>query len=162
MPEEEKPTKVQYRFRPAEFVRLNPLPSPLPGSASGGVTKPLAKVRGGAVENATTVGKSADGVLGSSTAPEARPIDSTDVLSLLQLNREKEETLSRVAFTANAKRRMLRRAMSYIFVMVLVNLPLGYFAYRTGHNDAWGFVFSISAIVLFSSTFSWLFWVVKI
>jgi hypothetical protein len=92
----------------------------------------------------------------------ARPIDSTDVVSLLQLNREKEVALGLATLTAAGKSKMLRRAMNYTLVMAMVNLPLGYFAYHTGHNDPWGFVFAISAIALFSSTCSWLFWVVKI
>lgn len=151
MPDEADPPRKFYGFKPAEFDRANALPpsrteppKPDPGIAATGAGKID-------VHELVRAGAGAGSQLGSNKVRNRE----NEVHALLQGNylAGKRSGDFDLGALDDSKRR--RRIRNYWIGFVLVNLPLGLFAWRIGPGAAIPFVCTIAAMGMITALLTW-------
>ena len=90
-----------------------------------------------------------------SHAPVNRP---NDVHALLQLNQKTDVAVGWFQFAPGSDERRKRRLRFFWTALILVDGPLGYFAWRIGHENAVPFVFVVAGVAMFTAVLIWHSW----
>ena len=155
MPDDPDPPRKFYQLKPKEYEVVNDRVRPPPADAPGLPTPdpgPTAADTGridvrDLFKQANTPGR----ILASGQ----RPTGANEVHAVLrdQYAREQALGLYELGPLDDAKRR--RRIRNYWIAVVVINVPLGIFAYRIGHGAAIPFVLAIAAMALTTSVLTW-------
>jgi hypothetical protein len=97
----------------------------------------------------------------SGATQQGEPPLTTDVRELMRDNGALAESISPMPEQSSLWKRW-RRLRDYCLAVVVIDAPLALLAYKVGHSDPYAFVFSISAIALFTSWLSWKVWVIRV
>lgn len=155
MPEESDPPRKYYGLKPRDFERANAnLPPPVPPEAIAPAADPgVQRVTEAKIDIRELVRT------GAGTGPQlgANKVQNraNEVHAMLDENYRRAEAAGGFALGELDDSKRRQRIRNYIVLMLVVNIPCGLLAWQVGPNDAYLFVFAISAMAYFSTRFTW-------
>ena len=161
MTDEPDPPRKLYGFKPAEFETANEAPrNPAPASESQPVPDPgITRVHEGRIDVRDLARiASGDGAALGHNATANRP---NEVHGILRENFERDKAAGWYEVDPREDKRRMRRIRNYWILLVVVDAPLGFFAYKIGHGAAIPFVCAIAAIALFTTWWTWETWFLR-
>lgn len=142
MPDESDPPRKFYGFKSSEnFERANEAT----GAPSDGPTDVQGFIKSAAAD------PRALGV----NAPANRP---TDVHAMLQHNLKRDQAAGLYKVSLAPDPRRIKRVRNFWIALTIVDLPLGVFAWKIGHEMAIPFVCAIGCMAMFTSVLVWRTW----
>jgi hypothetical protein len=97
-------------------------------------------------------------------APSEAPLPTRgglDVHEMLRANVEREISKGGYGVKPGGGSRLRRRILNYCAMLVAVDAPLSFVAWRSGHADPFPFVFSLAAIAYFTAQLTWEAWFLR-
>jgi len=143
-----------FRVKQLEFERANPAPRSAPSAAPAHMPDPGIPVAGSGkidVHALIRAGAGAGPQPGTHVAKN-RP---NDVHGILRDNLRRDIAAGHFDLGVLDDSKRLRRIRDYWMAMAAVNVPLGVFAYRVGHEMALPFVCAIALMAFFSAGLTW-------
>ena len=161
MPEDPPdPPRKFYGLKPRDFEAVNGPPrAPAPGEIPAGPDPGVAAAAAGPIEiHALTAAAAGNQPVLGSNAPVNRP---NEVHALLALNLRHDQTAGHYALKPGEDRQKKRRVQIYWAMLVLVDLPLGLFAWSIGPRYAIPFVCAIGGFGFFTAWWTWKTWALR-
>lgn len=157
MPDEPDPPRKFYGFKPREFDVANPhLRPPLaPDAAPAALDPGIASAPSGRIEVRDLNRLAATGQPLLSSTPA--PVRENDLHGILRENLARADAagLNDVKLDPNHRTPRARRIRRFWIALVVINVPLGAFAFWVGPKTAIPFVCSIAAIGILTSRLIW-------
>jgi hypothetical protein len=151
---EPTPPPRVFRVKQLEFERANPGPHSPPSPAPALVPDPgIPAADSGRIDvrDLINAGAGADLQPGAHAAKN-RP---NEVHAILHHNLRRDIAAGHFDLGVLDDSKRLRRIRDYWMAMAAVNVPLGVFAYRVGHEMALPFVCAIALMAFFSAGLTW-------
>jgi hypothetical protein len=161
MTDEPDPPRKLYGFKPAEFETANEPPrNPVPAAESQPAPDPgITRVHEGRIDVRELARiATGDGAVLGHNATANRP---NEVHGILRENFERDKAAGWYEVDPREDKRRVRRIRNYWILLVVVDAPLGLFAYKIGHGAAIPFVCTVAAIALFTTWWTWETWFLR-
>jgi hypothetical protein len=84
-----------------------------------------------------------------------------DVHEMLRVNVELDMSKGWYRVKPGDGSRLRRRILNYCAMLVAVDAPLSFVAWRSGHTDPFPFVFSLAAMAYFTAQLTWEAWFLR-
>ncbi len=154
MQDEPEPPRKIYGFKPREFDRANPPPAPAVTPSDATAPDPGIPVADSSKINVHDLIRAGAGT-GQQLGSNAVVNRENEIHGILRENLQHDLAAGAydLGVLDDSKRR--RRIRNYWIAMVLLNGPLGAYAYWIGHQMAIPFVLAISAMAFFSARLTW-------
>ncbi|MDO8539018.1 MAG: hypothetical protein Q7S40_01145 [Opitutaceae bacterium] len=158
MADDPDPPRKFYGFKPREFDRANPPPSPaadIPIQPDAG-PQPMANTR----IDVRELNQIASGA-GSQFGTNAVGNRANEVHDMLQLNLDRDRAAGLFTVTATEDKKRKRRIRNYWTLLIIVDVPLGGFAALVGPGAAIPFVCAIAGVGMFTAWWTWENWFLR-
>lgn len=154
MADESDPPRKIYGFKPREFERANPVPPPAAHEAGavnpdpGVVSQDAGRID---VHELIRAGAGPGSQLGANSVANRE----NEVHAILRDNLRKDIAAGHYDLGPLDDSKRIRRIRNYCLLILLVDVPLGSYAYWIGHTNPLPFVLAISGAAIFTSWLTW-------